>query len=267
MVTVGDYLSNPYGKGVSTFSLSSVRKEVQRSLAEDYPSPIQYTIYGSKKQDIIIHCKLPSRTKKNVFYDVVFQINISMANDKTRQTVARYPFKCFSNSPSFYYTFAKAFKEQDMICDWLWKKYERQVRWKDSKVRNPAHIVGYERTIYTCLYYIAHMLHNKSILDIYRDATLKSFSDIAKNVQDQDTVEEAYERAPFTDSYIRRKREAEEARRKKEEEARKEKVASRPKIPARTPHTTKTSTTKHTGTTSSIKKNSKTKSTPKTKKI
>ena len=267
MVTVGDYLSNPYGKGVSTFSLSSVRSEVQRSLVEDYPVPIQYIIYGSKKQDIIIHCKLPSRTKKNIFYDVVFQINISMANDKTRQTIARYPFKCFSNSPSFYDTFAQAFKDQDMICDWLWKKYERKVRWKDSKVRNPAHIVGYERTIYTCLYYVNQILHNKSVLDIYRDAISKSFSDIAKTIQDQDTIEEAYDRAPFTDSYIRRKREAKEIRRKKEEQDRKEKQASRPKIPTRIPHIPNTSGTKRTNTTSSTKKNPKTKYTAKTKKI
>ena len=267
MVTVGDYLVNPYGRGVSTFSLSSLRTEVQRSLNQDYPSPIQYKIYGSKKNDIIIHCKLPSRTKKNIFYDVVFQINISMANDKTRQTIARYPFKCFSNSPSFYYTFAQAFKDHDMICDWLWKKYERKVRRKDSKVRNPAHIVGYERTVYTCLYYMAHILHNKSVLDIYNNAISKSFTDIAKEVQDQDKIEEAYDRAPFTESYIRKKREAEELKRKKEEETRKQKIASRLSIPTRTPHTPKTASTKYAASTSITKKNPKTKTTSKTKKI
>lgn len=260
MVTVGDYISNPYGKGASVASTSHLRENTIKELNNDYPSPITYTIYGTKKNDIIIHCKMPSRTKR-VTFDVVFQINISMANDKTRQTIKQFPFRCFSNSPSFYYTYAKAFKDEDMICEWLWNKYDRKVRKVDSTTRNPHKIVGYERTVYTCLFKVYNDLSNKNVRDIYKDAIAKSTSDIAKLVTPQDKMEEEYNKANYTDLYLHKKnssgkqRNAIEGERKRANDAKRNaKVSSGTTAKVGTTKTTsKTSRTKKTSTTAKIK--------------
>ena len=261
MMTVGDYLSNPYGRGVSAFSSSHIRDQVQQELSSNYPSPISYKIYGSKKNDIIIHCKLPSRTKAGISYDVVFQINISMANEKTRQTIARFPFKCFSNSPSFYYTFAKAYHEQDMICDWLWKKYDRKVRRKDAEVRNPSRIVGYERTIYTCLWYVYQQLRNQNVLDLYKRAIAASFGEIADQVATQEDIELRYEKAPYSDLYKRKKEEREKKRQaeRQEREAKKQGRAPVPNATAKTKKTGHTKTLSKSGSTKRTATSSKTK--------
>lgn len=265
MVTVGSYLSNPYGRGVAAFSSSHAREQVQGELQKDYPAPITYEIYGSKKTDIIIHCHMPSRTKKDISYDVVFQINISMANDDTKQGIGHYPFKCFSNSPSFYYTFAKAFRAQDMICDWLWRKYDRKVRRRDSEVRNPSRIVGYERTIYTCLWFIYQQLRGQNVRDIYKNAIAKSFHDIAKLVKSQDELEDAYAKAPYSDAYMRRKQE-EAAKRQARELARKQEREA--KAAQKAAHNSSSTKTAKTSTTSKISKtSSRTKTSSKTKKI
>lgn len=259
MVTVGDYLSNPYGKGTAAFSTSHMRDTVNQELAHDYPEPITYQIYSTKRDDITIHCKMPSRTKRGVHYDVVFQINISMKADNTRQGIGKYPFKCFSNSPSFYYTFARAFRDQDMICDWLWKKYDRKVRWHDPITRNPQKIVGYERTVYTCLWKVYQDLRGRNVRDIYNKAIVKGYRDIAKEVLGADAVKGYYDEASFTDAVMQQKAEAAQRRadREAKKKAEKEQQPKSANASKSSPKTAKTKTTaKSSRTTSSSRSKS-----------
>ena len=256
MMTVSDYLSNPYGKGTSMVSSSEIRQKVQKELSQDYPEPITYKIYSTKRDDIIIHCIMPSRTKRGVYYDVVFQINISMKADNTRQGIGKYPFKCFSNSPSFYYTFARAFRDQDMICDWLWKKYDLKVRWKNPDTRNPSRIIGYERTVYSCLWQVYQDLRGRNVRDIYNRAILKTYREIGKEVLGQDVVSNQYDEADYTDRVAQQKADAAQRRAEREAEraakknnpAQKTATSSNQKVSktAKTPKSRKTTQTTRT---------------------
>lgn len=263
MMTVGDYLTNPYGKGVSSFSVSRVRENVARELEHDYPEPIRYNLYTTKHNDLIFHCKLPSRSKKGVYFDVVFEINISMAAPKSKQGIGHYTFRCFSNSPSFYYTFAQAFRQEGMICTWLWTKYGAKIRNEPSSSRNPANIVGYERTIYTCLWFLHNQLRNRPVLDLYQSALISNHRDLAKLILSEKSLEEGYRAASLADAVIRRK---EEQARKREEAKAAREQAKADRAKKSNPHKSETSkttgkiaktvSTKKSGTTKSVSKTS-----------
>lgn len=215
-MTLGEYLSNPYGKGVGSFPVSMIRDTVEAQLKQDYPFPITYTTYATTEHHLVVHCKLPSRTKKNIQYDIIIDLDINGAEDQPRYSIGRYPFTVFSNSPSFYYTYAKVFREHGMFCDWLRRKYERKLLRKNPDVRNPAKIVGYERSIYTCIYFVFQKERNRSALQIWQQSIQKKYREIAAMVMAQEDIETAYEKAPDSDT-VRRKKE--EAARKREQEA------------------------------------------------
>lgn len=259
-MTLGEYLSNPYGRGVGSFPVNMIRDTVEQQLKNDYPSPITYKTYAVKDNHLVIHCKLPSRSKKNIQYDIVIDLDISGAENQPRMSIGRYPFTVFSNSPSFYYTYAKVFREKGMLCDWLRRKYERKILRKSPEVRNPAQIVGYERSIYTCIYHVFQKERNRSALQIYQQSIEKKYREIAAMISSQDDIEAAYDRAPDSDA-VRRKKEEAAARKRALEEERRQKKAATPKYPSKsqTKRVPTTQTSKKTGTTQ------KTKSSPKVK--
>lgn len=237
-MTLGEYLSNPYGKGVGSFPISMIRDTVETQLKHDYPQPITYKTYAVNDEHLVIHCKLPSRTKKNIQYDIVIDLDIRGAASQPRYSIGRYPFTIFSNSPSFYYTYAKVFREHDMLCEWLRGKYERKLLRKSPDVRNPAKIVGYERSIYTCIYHVFQKERNRSALQIWQQSVQKKYREIAAMVTKQEDIEEAYDRAPDTD-VVRHKKEEAAAKRREQESRKRQNASFHPKGASSTSPTVK----------------------------
>lgn len=254
-MTLGEYLANPYGRGSNVAPTTMIRDTVERELREAYPSPIQYTIYATKESHLVIHCKLPSRTKKGIFYDIVIELDCANLGDKSKVSILHLPFQVFSNSPSFYYTYAKVFEERGLFCTWLKRKYERKIMRKDPNVRNPARIVGYERTIYTCMWYLSQKHRGEAASTILSNARFATYKEIASSIQSQDDVETAYAKAPDSDA-VRAKKEKAEAERKAREEARKEKLKAQGKDPNAVKPSTKTTPVQKTAKSQKTKRSS-----------
>ena len=64
----GDYIANPYGKGTGIVPSNVIRSNIENETATMYPAPIRFKAYRAPHQHLVLHCKLPSRTKKDVFY-------------------------------------------------------------------------------------------------------------------------------------------------------------------------------------------------------
>lgn len=252
-MTLGEYLSNPYGKGAAVSPTSLIRDSVERELRSAYPEPIQYMVNATKDRRLLIHVKLPSRTKKGVYYDIVIELDGADVPENSKASIAGMPFRVFSNSPSFYYTYAKVFEEKGLFCSWLKGKYERKIMRKDPEQRNPSKIVGYERTVYTSMWYVFQKLRSTHASDLLNSSIKVTQKEIASKVQTQDQVEYAYEHAADTEA-VRKKKEAIAAAKAAREEAKREKLAKSDKTPNAVPATPKTTATPKTATTSKTKK-------------
>jgi hypothetical protein len=254
-MTLGEYLTNPYGTGVGVAPTSLIKDTVTSDLNKYYPH-IPFTLYKTRDKHLIFHCKLPSRTKEAISYDVVIELDASN-EEMAHKGIAKLPMRVFSNSPSFYYTYAKVFDEKELLCPWLKKKYERQITRKEPKQRNPSRIVGYERTVYTCIFYIHQKMQGRSNLFIMQKASTIGYKELANQVRTQDEMEALYEKAPYTKAIREQKEKA--AKEKAEKELLK-KRAEKPKSSnvvaktATTGKTSKTGKTKKTGFISKIKK-------------
>lgn len=193
----GDYLANPYGKGTGVVPSNVIRSNVENETATMYPAPIRFKAYRVPHQHLVLHCRLPSRTKKDIFYDIVMDFDLAPGFE-TRRSIAKYDCTVFSNSPSFYYTYAKVFQEKGVLCPWLRKKYERRIMKKSPEKRNPSNIIGYERTLYTGMWVTMQQTRGRTARDLYDNAQEMSYKELAKLVQSQDEIETAYEKAPYT---------------------------------------------------------------------
>lgn len=257
-MTFGEYLANPYGRGVGVAPTSLIKDTVMNALANDYPERITYQTFKVDDRQLIFLCRLPSRTKKAIYYDVVIQLDLTAVEDNVKIGINRCPFKCFSNSPSFYYTYANVFEENDLFCAWLKRKYDRKIMRRKPVVRNPSQIVGYERTVYTCMQVLLDETRHHAATELYNRARKTTFREIAKLIQTQDDVEDAYDRAPYTEKVQRQRDEAKQKRLQHEEKM--EQIRQNPQSAARTrttpvsSKTKRTSTTKKSGFISKIKK-------------
>ena len=96
----------------------------------------------------VLYIKMPSESQDKVFYDVVFEFT-SNSNDKTNLTkINSYDVKFFSNDPNFTFTYANAFKHNDLLIKELIKKFDPVVFKKQPNTTNPNKIVGYVKSIY-----------------------------------------------------------------------------------------------------------------------
>lgn len=256
-LTFGEYLTNPYGRGVGVAPTSMIRDSVTRALANEYPSPMTHEVYQMKDRQLIFHCHLPSRTKENVRYDVIIQLDLSNVDDHTRIGINSCPFQCFSNAPSFYYTYAKVFEERGLFCSWLKKKYERKIMRRAPVTRNPSQIVGYERTVYTCMYVLLSQYRTKAAIDILNKAPLATIKQLTALVKSQEEIELEYDRAPLIK---RLQKEKEEKALKKKEHA--ETMSRMRRDPASSPRTkavAKSAKSKRVQSTKRVSKSSKSK--------
>lgn len=255
----GDYMANPYGKGSGVMPVNVIRSNVANETATTYPAPIRFKAYRAPRQHLVLHCKLPSRTKQGVFYDIVMDLDLS-PDFETRKSVVKYDCTVFSNSPSFYYTYAKVFQEKGALCPWLRKKYERQIMKKNPEKRNPANIIGYERTLYTAMWVTMQQTRGRTARDLYDNAPETSYRELAKLVQSQDEIETAYEKAPYTAREQARRNDIEQRKLLRQNLG--PKKPEKPKLTATTTASSKTPTvakTKKTSIFGRVRRTSKTK--------
>ena len=149
-MTLREFINNPAGKGDSSINratLISVLDGKYDKLVKD--KTIQFKIYKKiKGGSYYIHLIIPSETERDNTYDVVFLFEDIKKEHIKSGTISDYDIRVFANSPSFVYTFAKVYKENDMFIDSLSSKYEKEILSLDPKVRNRYGIVNYDKYVY-----------------------------------------------------------------------------------------------------------------------
>ncbi len=140
---------------------------------------------------IVFVMKIPSMTNTKVLYDVVTQIDIG--NEKNGK-FNDYQFTCFSNCPSFTFTYANLFKRKKMICPWLLGKFDTEVKKEKAEKRNPDDNLYLEHSLFLA---ITHILTKYN--SIWRASILSSrisnIKGIALTVKSQKTIEELSKKA------------------------------------------------------------------------
>ena len=132
-MTINDYLQNPYGKGAAFTGANA--KELSRKMHEKYAALQKRFIHRiyMYHDNAIIHVVVPG-SDPNISYDVVLEFKL---NDLPKEaiSVGELPFTVFSNCPSFIFTYANAFRNAHLTCQWLDTKLSKKARTNSATVR------------------------------------------------------------------------------------------------------------------------------------
>lgn len=159
--TVKEYLDNPMGKGSTAITN---RTAIQASLNFRYEDLVKKNKGLDHKlfrynDTFYIHVKIPSESKRENTYDVVIMLSSLDEKFSTDINLNRYFMSVFSNCPSFVYTFAYVYNKYDMLIPELKDKYEHVTLESEPKIKNPAEIINYDKSIYfACKYITEHKL-------------------------------------------------------------------------------------------------------------
>lgn len=150
-MTIKEYMDYPNGRNVTAMENSALKQTVDAELKVDYGRyGITYRIFKSAGGGrLIFHCKVPSRTKDLVFYDVIIMIAPAEQQD-LHSSIELMHFAAFSNSPAFIYRNAQAFARNNMFPTFLSKKMDPRILGMESE-KNPNAEIKYERTLYASL--------------------------------------------------------------------------------------------------------------------
>lgn len=149
-MTLKEFINNPAGKGdssVNRATLISVLDSKYDKLVKD--KTIQFKIYKKiRGGSYYFHLIIPSETERDNTYDVVFLFEDPKKLHSKSSSISEYDIRVFANSPSFAYTFAKVYKDNDLFIDSLSGKYEKEILSLKPEVRNRYGIVNYDKYVY-----------------------------------------------------------------------------------------------------------------------
>ena len=149
-MTFDEYIQNPMGEKNSVISNRTMYRNYYQgkldTLLVRENGKVDYKAYHDKKK-FILYIKIPSEVVPNFYYDVL----IEFREPKMKLIAAdlsKYDVRFYSNDPSFVFTFAHAFKKNDMFfMDFADKMSERALKEKADE-KNQKDIVGYVKSLY-----------------------------------------------------------------------------------------------------------------------
>lgn len=191
MISAKDYLRYPNGRDADQKENDLKVKDAIAQLEGDgYPARPKNFIYRIGDNLLLFWTKLPSRTKRGLWYDCIIMFTAENQMD-FNTNLQDMPFKAFSNSPSFYYRYGKAFQDAGMLIGQFKYKFDEKVLSTDPTKTNPDKKVGYERTIYTALFMQDKLAYlAQPFRTIFRKARKTDWPRIAAGVKTQLDLEE-----------------------------------------------------------------------------
>ena len=150
-ITFDEYIASPMGKGNAVMS----NREMYRSMYVEKLDKIMAREKGklafflyTKDDRYFIHLKIPSESTPNLYYDTVIEYYTDDKEIAVSRSLEQYYTRFYSNDPSFIYTFAHAFLQNDLVVKELEKKISVQARRKVAEHKNPGNVVGYVKSFY-----------------------------------------------------------------------------------------------------------------------
>lgn len=169
------YIDNPMGKRNAVFS----QREMYRALYTEKfnkvflreAGKINFTLYMDKKKDeYVIHIKIPSETVKNFYYDAVIKFYTDDVATKASNSLQNYKAKFFSNDPAFVFTYLRVFLKEDLFFEDMKPKSSKEALKKDPKEKNPYMIPGYSKILYFAFLFMkSKNLFSKVMYDSYAE--------------------------------------------------------------------------------------------------
>lgn len=152
-MTFQQYIDNPMGKRNAVFSQRDMYKSLYTEKFNKVflreAGKINYTLYIDKKKDqYVIHLKIPSETVKEFYYDAVILFYTNDAAKRTSPSLQDYYVKFFSNDPAFVFTYLHVFLKNGLFIEDLKPKSSKLAIKKEPKEKNPFGVPGYSKILY-----------------------------------------------------------------------------------------------------------------------
>lgn len=189
IITFPGYIQNPMGRKNAVFSnremYASMYKDKLDKIMVRESGHIDFKLY-TLGSDFIVYMKVPSEVVSDFYYDTVIWFyppeGSTVEMDKT---ITNYGVKFYSNDPSFVYTFAHAFLENDLFIRDLLPRMSKQAVIKAAKIKNPTNQVGYVKSLYFAyLIMKSNGIFNKSKFNLEAKKLVKK--ELLKNVTHAD---------------------------------------------------------------------------------
>lgn len=204
-----EFMDNPAGKGDSSTNRTVLKKELDDKFDRLLRNPkkiMTARFYKAKNKDIYyIHVVIPSETERTNSYDVVLRFSDDTNSHQSDLSILNYDIRIFCNAPSFAYTFAKVYYDNNMLINELASKYNRDIIRKQPEVRNRYHIINYDKYAYFAAKYL-YESRFLSKMSLQNRCVTYSESGLKTSVRSLDEIMSEYKKA------------ADKLKRKKEDE-------------------------------------------------
>lgn len=149
-MTFDEYIRNPMGRENAVISNREMYAKMYQGKLDKIlvreAGHIDIKAYHVKN-NYVCYIKIPSEIVPKFYYDTVIEF-IPPKGITVDTTLKQYHVNFYSNDPSFVYTFAHAFIENDIFIKWLKDKMSKEAVKKVAKEKNPHNQVGYVKSLY-----------------------------------------------------------------------------------------------------------------------
>lgn len=150
-MTYPEYIQNPMGKQNAVISNREMYRQMyttkfDKIMVREVGKMTYHCMKGTQGKYYILF-KIPSEVVPDFYYDVLVEFT-APKGELLKTTLKNYYVKFYSNDPSFVYTFAHAFIENEMFIPEMKTKMSKEAVHKVAKVKNPTNQVGYVKSLY-----------------------------------------------------------------------------------------------------------------------
>ena len=185
LITYDDYIKNPMSKENAVFShremYAGMYKDKLNKIMVRENGEVKYFLYTSSDK-YYVYIKIPSEIVPEFYYDVVIEFS---PNSTISRSIKDYNVKCYSNDPSFVFTFAHAFIENGLFINELQPKMSKEAISNVAKEKNPSNQVGYVKS----LYFAYLIMKDRGLFDKIKfesEASPLNLRDLLSKIEDAD---------------------------------------------------------------------------------
>jgi hypothetical protein len=147
------YIDNPSG-GATVITNRNMYKDMYKSKFDRVllreSGKIEWKVYHTNdgNDSFYIYLKIPSEVIEKFYYDVVIRLFTTENKKKSNVNLREYAVEFYSNDPAFVYTFAHAFRKNNLFIKDLEPKMSKLALKNEAKIKNPKDNVWYVKSLY-----------------------------------------------------------------------------------------------------------------------
>lgn len=201
-MTLANFLENPIGKGDASIPNKSL---ILGALSAKYDKltdgsrgdkkTIQMKVYRNSGSDVYwFWLVIQSESERDNTYDVVFKFFDASGHNDATKPISKFDFQVFANTPSFAYTYAYVYNENNLIIPELKDRLGRTFYMDAPVVRNRNQNIMYDKYIYFGARYI---LESKKMNRLALEMIAKPYNEkyLVSHIRTLSTIMEEYRKA------------------------------------------------------------------------